>query len=55
MKILITGGCGYVGSVLIPKLIDDGHDIISVDTKWFGDYLPSHKKLRNIKSDLSNI
>lgn len=55
MKILITGGCGYVGSVLIPKLINDGHNIISVDTKWFGDYLPSHKKLRNIKSDISNI
>jgi len=55
MRILITGGCGYVGSVLIPKLIDDGHNVTSVDTKWFGDYLPDHKRLRNIKSDISNI
>ena len=55
MKILITGGCGYIGSVLIPKLINDGHNITSVDTKWFGDYLPDHKRLRNIKSDISNI
>ena len=55
MKILVTGGCGYVGSVLIPKLLNDGHNIISIDTKWFGDYLPKHKKLRNIRSDISNI
>ncbi len=40
MKILVTGGCGYVGSALIPKLLKDGHKIISVDTKWFGDFLP---------------
>ena len=50
MHILVTGGCGYVGSVLIPKLLNDGHNIISVDTKWFGDYLPKHKRLKNIKS-----
>ncbi len=55
MKILITGGCGYVGTVLIPKLLLDGHHIISVDTKWFGDYLPKHKRLKNIKSDISDI
>ena len=55
MKILITGGCGYVGSVLIPKLLNDGHKITSVDTKWFGDYLPKHKRLKNIKSDISNF
>ena len=55
MKILVTGGCGYVGSLLIPKLLSDGHSIISVDTKWFGDYLPRHKNLKNIKLDISNI
>jgi nucleoside-diphosphate-sugar epimerase len=55
MKILVTGGCGYVGTILIPKLLKDGHNIISVDTKWFGDYLPKHNRLKNIKSDVSNI
>ena len=61
MKILVTGGCGYVGTILIPKLLKDGHDIISVDTKWFGDYLPKHNRntsvLRNLvkfKNDLKN-
>ena len=55
MKILVTGGCGYVGSVLIPKLLKDGHKIISIDTKWFGDYLPKHKNLKNLKLDLQKI
>ena len=55
MKILVTGGCGYVGSVLIPKLLRDGHKVISIDTKWFGDYLPNHKNLKNIKFDIRKI
>jgi len=55
MKILVTGGCGYVGSVLIPKLLKNGHRIINIDTQWFGNYLPKHKKLKNLKFNLSNI
>ena len=39
MKILITGGCGYKGSVLVPYLLEKGHDIIVIDTQWFGNYL----------------
>jgi nucleoside-diphosphate-sugar epimerase len=46
MRILVTGGCGYVGSVLIPKLLNDGHNIINIDTQWFGNYLSKHKKLK---------
>ncbi len=52
MKILITGGSGYVGSVLIPLLLNEGHSIISVDTQWFGNYLPRHPNLQNLKIDL---
>ncbi len=55
MKILVTGGCGYVGSVLIPKLLEDGHKVISLDTKWFGDFLPKNKNLLNLKLDLKDI
>ena len=51
MKILVTGGCGYKGSVLIPKLLEDGHEIISVDTQWFGNHLQVHSRLENIKTD----
>lgn len=55
MKILITGGCGYVGSVLIPILLQQGHKVISIDTKWFGDFLPKNKNLLNLKLDLKDI
>ena len=52
MKILVTGGCGYKGSVLVPLLLDDGHSVISVDTQWFGNYLPNHSQLTNLTLDV---
>ncbi len=55
MKILVTGGCGYVGSVLIEKLLKLNHRIISIDTQWFGNYLKKNNNLKNLKLDLQNI
>ena len=55
MKILVTGGCGYKGSVLIPKLLKLNHKVISLDTQWFGNHLQKHRNLRNIKFDIKNI
>ena len=55
MKILVTGGCGYIGTILIKQLLKIGHKVISVDTQWFGNYLPKHKNLKNIKTDIKEI
>ena len=40
MRLLIAGGAGYVGSVLIPKLLDRGYKVDVVDLFWFGNHLP---------------
>ena len=55
MKILVTGGCGYVGSVLIPRLLKKNYKIINIDTQWFGNYLKNHRNLKNIKMNISKL
>ena len=55
MRIIVTGGCGYKGSYLIPDLLDDGHEILSIDTNWFGDHLEDNRNLRKVEADIRNI
>ena len=38
MRILLTGSCGYVGSVLLNKLLMAGHYVEAIDTQWFGNH-----------------
>lgn len=52
MKILVTGACGYKGTVLVPKLLERGDEVVALDTQWFGNFLPEHPKLTNIKGDV---
>ena len=55
MKILVTGGCGYIGTVLTGKLLDDGHTVVVVDTQWFGNHLKPHPKLTVLKQDTRDV
>jgi len=40
MRLLIAGGAGYLGSVLIPKLLERCYKVDVVDLFWFGNHLP---------------
>jgi nucleoside-diphosphate-sugar epimerase len=55
MKILITGGCGYVGNALINHLLKKNIKITNIDSQWFGCNLLKNKNLNNIKGDIRNI
>ncbi|MDE1868288.1 MAG: SDR family oxidoreductase, partial [Thaumarchaeota archaeon] len=56
MKILVSGGAGYVGSVVIPELVKDGHYVKCLDRFFFGnEYLSSEQfqgKVELIRDDI---
>jgi nucleoside-diphosphate-sugar epimerase len=47
MKVLIAGGGGYLGSVLIPKLLERGYKVDVVDLFWFCNHLPPEAAVLN--------
>src|SRR5216684_3123968 len=53
MKLLIAGGAGYVGSTLIPKLLDRGYKVDVVDLFWFGNSLP--RQVGTINKDIFQL
>lgn len=56
-KILVTGGAGYVGSLLVPQLLDAGHQVTVYDIMYFGDeFLPkSNPNLKVVKGDIRDV
>ena len=54
-SIFITGGAGYVGAILVPRLLQDGHRVTVLDLMIYGeDVLPKHPALTTIKGDIRN-
>lgn len=53
MKILVAGGAGYIGSVLIPKLLERGYQVDVIDLFWFGNHLP--KEVGIINKDIFQL
>ena len=52
MHILLTGGCGYKGSILTQRLLEEGFDVTVFDIMWFGNHLKAHKHLKVMEGDI---
>lgn len=56
MKILITGGAGYIGSVITSLALQNGHSVVAVDHLWFNESIPlihlSNPNYTFIKGDI---
>jgi nucleoside-diphosphate-sugar epimerase len=50
--VLVSGGAGFVGTVLTERLLSLGYPVKVLDTFWFGDFLGEHPNLTKIKGDL---
>jgi nucleoside-diphosphate-sugar epimerase len=55
LRLLVTGACGYKGTVLVPKLLAAGHEVVALDIMWFGNFLPAHPALTVIEGDVRDI
>ena len=53
MKILVTGGAGYVGSLLTKRLSEKNHEVLIYDMCWFGkDHINENINLKLIQADI---
>ena len=54
-SVFITGGAGYVGAMLVPRLLHEGHRVTVLDLMIYGeDVLPKNHALTVIKGDIRN-
>src|SRR5215475_12524122 len=57
MNVLVTGHTGYIGTVLVPMLINEGHRVTGLDTEYFAgcDLYDGCVSVASIKKDLRDV
>ena len=55
MNFLVTGGCGYIGTLLTKHLLSKKNKVTVVDNCWFGNFHKKSKMLKVIKKDIRNF
>ncbi|MEZ5429591.1 MAG: NAD-dependent epimerase/dehydratase family protein [Verrucomicrobiales bacterium] len=54
MKVLVTGGAGYIGSVATERLISNGYEVVVLDSFYMGHREAVHPQAAFVEADLSD-
>ena len=52
MRVLVTGAAGYIGSVMVERLLDAGHEVVALDNLWRGHQNSISRDVQFIQADL---
>ena len=58
MKVLVTGHRGFIGAVMVPTLLDAGHDVVGLDTELYADCpfgSPPEPGIASIRADIRDV
>ena len=57
MRVMVTGSDGYIGTVLVPMLLEAGHDVVGVDSMLFHDcgIGPERATAETVRKDIRDL